>query len=404
MKFTDRQIKELKPKTTRYEVWEDNGKGLGVRVSSKGTKSWIYMYRTDGRARRMTLGNYPKMSVAEAHKKHAEARELVAHGKDPGEKIVKQRESERTALTVNVWAEEYIEKHAKPNKRSWANDQEMLQRNVVPRWGRRKAKDINRRDITLLLDDIVDRGAPICANRVLSLLSKMYNFSISRGDLEYNPCTAIKKPSKENQRDRVLSEDEIYKFWYGLDNASIHENIRLALKFQLVTAQRKGEVLQAQWEHIDLKSGWWIIPATIAKNKNEHRVYLSSLARELLAKAKENNSADWVFPSPLGNKQLNDCALNRAITRNMDKIGIEKKFVTHDLRRTAASLMTSIGVSRIVVSKILNHVDGKVTAIYDRHSYDLEKQNAMEAWADKLKNILNLMGNEKITFIGVQKK
>jgi integrase len=165
----------------------------------------------------------------------------------------------------------------------------------------------------------------------------------------------------------------------------------LALKFQLVTAQRKGEVAAAEWAEMDLASGWWTIPAEKSKNKLPHRVPLSPLAIGLLTLAKEAaGNSPWVFPSPRdgGKKKIADTAIDRAVRNNRKIFGVDD-FTPHDLRRTAASHMTGVGISRLVVAKILNHMESGITAVYDRHSYDPEKKRALDAWARVLDEIIN---------------
>ncbi|MEE8276758.1 MAG: Arm DNA-binding domain-containing protein, partial [Alphaproteobacteria bacterium] len=146
MRFTDRSTAALKPKGERYEAWEDGRTGFGIRVSLTGRKSWLFMYRFDGRARRMTLGVYPTMRLVTARLKHAEAKKLLSEGIDPGAKAIAARESEREAESVAELVEEYLEKWARPRKRSAAEDERILRKDVLPYWGRRKARDIRRRD------------------------------------------------------------------------------------------------------------------------------------------------------------------------------------------------------------------------------------------------------------------
>jgi len=388
MKFTDKSIQTLRPKSDRYEAWEDNGKGFGIRVSSTGLKSWIFFYRFDGMNRRMTLGRYPAMTLAEAHTAHAKAKEHLVKGIDPGDELTKAREDHRGSPTVVQLANEYIEKWAKPRKRSWQEDQRMLAKDVIPLWKRKKAKDIRRRDVILLIDEIVDRGAPISANRTLRIIKQMFSFAVSRGILNASPCVEIKAPAKENQRDRVLNEKEIKIFWTKLDEANMAEGTRLALKFQLVVAQRKGEIALAQPQEFDLKKGWWVIPAEKCKNGMSHRVPLAKLAVSLIKKAKElSPNSSLLFPSPRGEKPITTRSISRAISNNREGFGIPD-FTPHDLRRTASSMMTSIGVKREIVGKILNHIESGATKIYDRYSYDKEKRNALEIWANHLEKII----------------
>ena len=252
MRFTDRGIAALKPKAERYEVWEDGRTGLGVRMSPKGRKSWIYMYRFDGKARRMTLGTYPNLSLASARVRHAKAQEQKEHGVDPGAGHVEQRRAERSAETVEELVEEYLEKHARPNKRSADADERALRKEVLPTWGHQKAKSLTRRDVIKLLDGIVDRGSPVMANRLLGMIRRMFGFAVERDILDASPCVMVKAPKRETPRDRVLNTAEIKTFWHGLDTAKMSHQSRLALKLMLVTGQRREEIVCAPWSEFNL--------------------------------------------------------------------------------------------------------------------------------------------------------
>ena len=389
MRLTDRSVAALKAKAERYEAWEDGRTCLGVRVSPAGRKSFIYMYRFGGKARRMTLGTYPKVPLVTARVRYAKAKELLAKGTDPGAELVKARKAERGAETVADLAEEYLERWARPRKRSAAADERTLRKDVLPHWGKRKARDIRRRDVIKLLDAVVERGSPIQANRTLATIRVMFNFAISRDIVDATPVAMVKAPSKENQRDRVLSPDEIRTFWIGLDDAPMTEAVRLALKLQLVTAQRKGEIVGAAQDEFDLEQAVWNIPAERAKNAQAHRVPLSSLAQRLIGEVLElAGEHRFLFPSPKGDQPIGAQSVNHALTKALPVIGLEN-IVPHDLRRSAASGMTSLGVPRLVVGKILNHVEQGVTAVYDRHGYDAEKRSALDTWAAHLEDILS---------------
>lgn len=393
MKFTDRSLSALKAQEKRYIAWADNGRGLGVRVSPQGKKTFIYMYRFQGRNRMMSLGEYPAISLADANFAHAEALKALKKGDDPGTSKLEKKQIDRAALTIEQLVEEYLERWAKQRKRSWKEDKRILELDILPRWKRRKAKDIQRRDVIALVDEVVKRGAPIQANRTFGIIRKMFNFALSRDLIPYSPCAGISPPSQENQRDRVLTEKEIYAFWHGIDKANMQQPTKLALKLILVTAQRAGEVVSAEWCELDLKTGWWIIPAEKAKNKLPHRVPLSPLAVAVLRQIKPlSGDSQFLFPSPRQHrngveikekKHIAESALGHAFRKNLKILGLENA-VPHDLRRTAASHMTGMGISRLTVSKILNHVERGVTAVYDRYAYDAEKQSALKAWGEKL--------------------
>lgn len=282
-----------------------------------------------------------------------------------------------------------MEKWAKPRKRSWQEDERLIQKEILPKWGKRKASSIKRREVILLLESIAERGAPIIANRTFALLRRIYNFAIERDILDQTPCLKVKPVAKESQRDRVLNHDEIYELWHKLPESKMSDEIQILLKLMLTTAQRKGEIVSANWEHFDFNQRWWTIPAEKAKNGKAHRVYLSDMTIELLQQLKElNPDSEWLFPSPTRNTHMTPDCVSRAIHRSREIYGL-KEFSAHDLRRTAASHMTAIGIPRLVVSKILNHVEKSVTAVYDRHSYDNEKQQALTLWANQLEKIIS---------------
>jgi integrase len=390
-RFTDKSVAALASKAARYEVWEDHG--FGIRVSPSGTKTWVWVYHFDGRPRRMTFGTYPPMGLADAHLRLAEARKSLQQGTDPGAHVVEARKAERIAETVGELAELYLEGWARRKKRSAAEDERILRKDVIPVWKDRKAKDITRKDVRALLRGIVERGAPIAANRTLAVTRKMFNWAIGEdiipGD---NPCKAVKAPGEETQRDRVLKQDEIATLWRGLGNPEIPISlpIRLALKFQLVTAQRKGEVINAEWAEFDLTEIVWTIPASKSKNALAHRVPLSPLALAVLDEIRVmSRNSTWLFSSPrLNGRPITGAAVDHAMRGNRDALGTGDA-TPHDLRRTAASHMTSTGISRLVVSKILNHAETGVTSVYDRHSYDREKRAALDAWARRVEEIIS---------------
>jgi len=381
LNFTVRGIESLKPSHVRTDYFDEGITGFGIRVSEKGRKTWFVMYRHHRRLRRMTFGTYPTMCLADANKR---AKELLVES-DDGKDPARAKQVERNAETFADLAVEYIERHAKKKKKSWENDDRILESDFLPELGILKAKDITRPDILRILDKISDRGAPIMANRSLEVVRKMFNFGIRRGIVTLNPCSQIDRPHKERQRDRVLSEEEIRKVWAAADQEP--KIISTIVKLRLVTAQRGQELTAMRRQDLDLKGRWWTIPKEYCKNGLSHRVPLSDLAMEVLRDwFAEETSLPWVFPSPRGTGTHIEW-VRKAVDRICETSKVD--FIARDLRRTAASHMTGMGIPRLVVSKILNHVETGITAVYDRHSYDADKREAMEKWGKKFVAILN---------------
>jgi integrase len=405
-RLTDRSIEALRPKVARYEVWDEARRGFGVRVTPRGVKSFVWVYHFDGRPRRLTLGTYPRLSLASAGVRLAEAKDLLAKGIDPGSRAAAERDSDRRAETVEELVASYLDRYARARKRSASEDERILRKDVLSRWATRKAKDITRRDIVRLLNEIVDRGAPIQANRTLTILRRMFKFAVGQAILEMSPCDQVERPSAENERNRALGEDEIRLLWRALETASMEPNARRILRMMLVTGQRKGEVMGIHEQEIDHEKRLWILPTSRAKNGREHLIPLSATALRILAEAGPNE-AGYLFPSKLTGEPYRGQSIDHATRYLFDSrliskarkkpsrkaaapplAGFMERFTPHDLRRTVATRMRELGISRGDVKMVLNHVETDVTARYDRYDGLAEKRRALDLWAKRLEQIV----------------
>ena len=435
MKFTDKMITNLKPEAKQY--YKRESEGFTVRVLPSGVKTWLFIYTIAGKRRQMNMGDYPDVTLAKAKERAAEARKAAKDGKDPQNvgfewhrsperdrrEATEKTEEDRRNPSVCQLAHEYMERHAKVMKRetSWTEDQRLLDKNVLPAWGNRKAKDIKKRDAMLLLESFMDRPA-LCSN-VLKLTRKMFNFAVERDILEFTPFTGIKAPVQVASRDRILTEAEIKSLWnVELPKAAMSDETKRILKLILITGQRPGEVAGIHTKEID--GEWWTIPVERAKNKTAHRVFLTKTALEILGE-----SEGYFFPSPTvdstgytGSGHIDENAVAYAIRRNlkdykprrsikgetisMVKVKEERKmvmehFTPHDLRRTAATFLAQLQFPDETIDAVLGHKKTGVVKIYNRHKYDLEKQKALEAWERKLTAITT--GTETAKVIPLRK-
>lgn len=362
-----------------------------VRVFPSGQKSFQFRYHHHGITRRLTLGPYPTVSLVEAHFAHAEAVKLLRLGRDPAAVQLSARQRDTSSGTVGELAEEFVQRYVLRHRKHPEQIQQMLDANVLLHWRRRRAQDITPRDVTLLLDRIVDRGAPIMANRVAAVVSQMFKFGVQRGLLTASPCVALQRPGgPERSRERVLTEDEVRTVWQRLESSRTTVATQTAMRLLLITAQRRGELARARWADIDLTNALWSIPAEHAKNGRTHRVPLSRMALELLDELKTRGTGSvWLFPSAKQDgSAMIERSLSRAVRNNEEHFGIPH-FTLHDFRRTAASMMTMLGVPRLHVSKVLNHADEGITAVYDQHDYLPEMRQALDKWADYLAAIVS---------------
>lgn len=415
-----RTVAALKPpKQGQVDYWDKSLMGFVLRASAGGKMAWGIIYRNEeGKRKRHTLGAYPAMKVADARQKAKDELGRISKGADPAT----EKKAERKAGTFYELADLYLEKYAKgkdysewerngskgmppePNKRSWPSDKAMIEHDLKSAWGSRKAKAITRADVNRLLNEIVERGSPIQANRALGLTRKIYSWAIStdRVAMQVNPCHEIKKPAKERKRDRVLDPSEIKTFWQMAgEGVKITEHLRIALRLILATAQRPGEVTGLSWAELDqdwqtATEPFWTIPGTRTKNKMAHRVPLPSIAIGLLKQAmklnhKNDSTKDslFVFPSPRHGQPILETSLSHALIRS-GHFGISH-YTPHDLRRTAATHMTGphCKVARFVLERVLNHTDQTITGQhYDHYQYDDEKCHALNTWAARLAQVI----------------
>ncbi len=425
--FTDLFIKNLKPEDNEYTRREAGG--FGVRVYPTGRKTFFFLYRVDGVRRFSNLGEYhdkrkgdargDKVSLQEARELYETERLSVrdlkrgrAGGVDPVEERKRQQsqrkseaEEQRISSTMAEFAKVYVEKWAKPNKRSWQSDERILQADIIPRWGYIKLKEIKRKDVRSLLEEVGGR-APVMANRIRVLLSKVFNFALERELIEINPCTGVKDVAKEKARDRILDEAEIQALWKALDDpVSLGASLVVAavLKFVLITGQRPGEVSGLPSQEID--GEWWTLPAARAKNKTEHRIYLPAIARQMIPEGER-----YVFSSPLKVQPVTGCSVSGLVRRALVQIkpgpsnpapAIYQRdadtgrvtlnmpqWTPHDLRRTMATKLSEMGFGDETIDAVLNHKKRGIVATYNRNRYDREKQEAMEAWERRLLEIV----------------
>lgn len=373
-RFTDQSIQKI-PLPDKGRKIKTEGNGLYIIITPKGMRKWQLAFRWQGEQQWIDLGKYPAVSIKDARRRARERQYLVDQGVNPLAKVAAAHPS----LTVGQLVDEYITKWAAPNKKTWQEDARILKVDVLPYWKNRLAADISRRDIMTLLERIYDRGAPMASNHTLHLIRRLYNFAIERDLVEHSPAVGIKQLAPNKSRDRVLSDDEIRKFWFGLDRCVMDERLKRGLKLILVTAQRPGEINRMQ--RSEIHDVWWTLPGQKVKNGKTHRVYLSPLALELIGEGPE----EYVVESKLKNRPMNATSMAHALKkRGIGVMGVDH-FVPHDLRRTAASGVARLGFSNEVIARILNHSSSRgITTVYNRYQYDAQVREALDAWAELL--------------------
>jgi integrase len=389
-KLTDQRVRQATaPAGRRLELWDAVLPGLGLRVAAasvhgdRGSKTWFVRYRFGGSQRRMKLGTYPTIALADAREVARYVFAEIGKGLDPA---VERRlvESGAKADTFERIAEQFVTRYAKQRNRSWRETERILQRYVTPTWGERPIRDITRRDILDLLDRMVDRGAPVMAKQTHATIRKLFYWALDRGVIDVSPCVRVPVPAKAAERDRVLTDDELRAVWLACE--SLQWPFGSVIKMLALTGQRRNEVASMRWSEIDLAAGMWTIPRERAKSDRAHEVPLSTPVLSIFTTLPKTDER-LVFTT---NGKVAVAGFSNA-KRRLDKLSGVQDWHLHDLRRTAATGMARLGVAPHVVERVLNHKTGiisGVAAIYNRHGYLDEKRAALEAWARKVDEIV----------------
>jgi integrase len=400
--LTDVQIKKLTTPTARREVPDGKITGLYLVLQPSGAKSWALRYRAAGKPTKLTLGPYPTLDLANARRRAQEALGDVASGKNPAAEKKAAREAQKaassTADRVETVAASFIDKYVKRNVgESWAREAErLLTKEINPKFGCKRLGEVKKSDIHDLLDEIVDRGAPIVANRTLAVFRRLCNWAVERGVVDASPCDKIKAPAAEESRDRVLSDDEVRLAWTAFER--LGWPFGQIAQLLLLTGARRDEIASGRWSEIDLEAKTWTIAKERSKNGVAHEIPLSDAAIAILKQLPRiGDRKDALIFSTTGLTAVSgfsrakDAIDNVILAARGAEVGAPDRWTFHDLRRTAASGMAGLGIAPHVVEAVLNHRSGTikgVAAVYNRYSYATEKRQALDAWARRLEAIV----------------
>lgn len=390
-------------------------RGLTLRVSKEGRKVWTLRYRTGARSqRRIRIGEYPALPLAEARKRARKALNLIDDGEDPSADRAALRHGKTFADLWDYW----YERHAKRRLDSAGQEKTRYEQHIGPHLGSQPMADFRRQDVAKMRDYVFDHSGPVQSNRCLALVNRVLNFALEEDLIEANPAARMRKAGKEKPRERVLSDYEIVKIWRALAEAEawmptsalgamgrpVSLPIIRAIRMMLLTGQRRAEVIEAPISEFALSHPHpvWTISSERVKNDLPHRVPLAPLAafelRRALAEASGAlpagaSGARVVFPSPADRRtSISPAAVTKAMHRLCKRIGIERAG-PHDLRRTVGTGLAKLGVPPDIRSLVLNHTRGRsaseTTRVYDRHGYDREKLDALTKWETHVQTLLN---------------
>lgn len=379
--FTAKAIAGLK-KAGTYS--DETHKGLSLRISTTGNKSWILRFYIHSKENRIKLcGDLP---WADVRARFLAMRQEVEGGTDPAkakrEKILTDSKQQTLAQVGEDWFTLAVGKLAQRTTRDYRYNLDKL---ILPSLGKYPLEELDKPLLAGWHNRINRDNGPRSATLSLAVLKSMLSWAVDQGRLEHNPALGVKPAVRHKPKERYLSESEIKELCLWLDQATVDKSIIHGLKLILLTGCRPGEV--ASIHSREIEGDWWIIPSSRTKNGNEHRVYLTKMAKSLMI-----NKRGYLLPSPRKMAQaITPASFTRTLNRHRTTLanqGVES-FSAHDLRRSAATHIARIGHSGIVPD-LLNHTPTGITRqVYDRHSRDPEKQRALLAWEREIQRIIN---------------
>jgi integrase len=364
--------------------WDDGCPGFGVKVTPKGRKVFIVLYRTAGagsRLRKYTIGPYGRVTLHQAKIVAQKVFAAKLEGRDPA---AEKREAKRriTADGVSDLLENFISQYVS-QRRSAPELSRLLRREAGATWGNRSIHEITKRNVIEFATAIVQRGAPVAANKTLKVVKTFLRWCVGHGILDKSPADGVPLPTKEIARDRVLSDEELARVIIAARTmGGAYGGI---VEFLALTGQRREEVARATHDEFDVGQRTWTIPKSRTKNGKAHIVHLSRPSLAVLRACEK--CAPYVFSST-GSKPFP--AFGRA-KRRLDALSGVTGWRLHDLRRTCVSGMARLGIPPHIADKILNHQGGTISgvaAVYQRHEFLAERREALDRWASHVSQIV----------------
>jgi integrase len=363
--------------------WDGGLPGFGVKVTPKGRRVFLVMYRLAGagsRLRKYTIGPYGRVTLPMAK---AQAQKIFAarlDGRDPAEE---KKQSRRRLVVdrVDDLVETFIREHVAKigTNRRITN---LLRRDVIAYWGTKSIHEITKRDVSDLVSLIGQRNGH-ASHRLLKTLKTFFRWCVGRAVIDFSPAEGISSPYREVSRDRVLTDQELAAVIIAA--RQMPPPYGRIVQFLALTGQRREEVAQLKWDELDENARSWTIPGSRTKNKRVHIVHLSDPAWKVIEAC---SGQSYVFGTATGKRFQRFGKDKRTIDKLCDVTG----WRLHDLRRTIVSGMARLGVPPHVADKILNHQAGTISgvaAVYQRHDFLAERKEALDRWGAHVEHIIH---------------
>jgi integrase len=391
IKLTKGAIDALPTPSSDLIYWDAASPGFGVKVTPRGRKVFVVLYRTGGagsKLRKYTIGPYGRVTL---HQARLAAQKVFAAKLEGRDLAAEKREARRRVVADRVedLLESFIAQHVSQN-RSAGEISRLLRRELGTPWGGRSIHEITKRDVVEVISAIEQRGAPSAANKALKSTKTFLRWCVGRAVIDQSPAEGVPLPAKEVARDKVLNDQELAQIVVAA--RQIGGPYGGVVEFLALTGQRREEVARIKSDELDFAQRVWTLPKSRTKNGKEHVVHLS---KQSIAVLKRVQKAEPFVFSVLGTGPFQE--FSRA-KRMLDQLSGVSQWRLHDLRRTCVSGMARLRIAPHVADKILNHQGGTISgvaAVYQRHDFLSERRQALDLWGAHLHRILNEVGREQ---------
>ena len=363
----------------RFVLWDDALPGFGLRIYPSGRKTFVVFYRSASRQRFMSLGMYGVLTLSQARD---QARRILVEARE-GNDPLQSRQDSLHAQTVSAFCEHYLEQHARPKKKSWKEDERRIHRYIKPAIGKLALEKVSREDINRIYHQVGSKK-PYEANRLLALLSTMFNLAKSWGLLPEGGSNPAKIPKsqrfKEKVRDRPVTSAELPKLLQAIsEEEDVHA--QAAFRLYLLTGLRKRELLHSRWNDLDPERGTLRLPDT--KGGKPRHVPLSQAAIGILASLPRMATNPYIFPSPMKDDiPRND--LFKRWRRIRQQAGCHDLRI-HDLRHSVATWLAEEGNAAVFIQQALGHQSLQTTMRYI-HAANAGPRQALEGLGERLRD------------------
>ena len=389
MALTARQAETAKPADKDYKLTDAHG--LYLLVKTSGSKYWQLKYRFGGKERKLSIGVYPAVSLAQARSKREEARSMIAEGKDPSyeKQAQKRAHNTRTATTFKAIADEWFAHKSRQWSEGYLAEQvTRIETKICPVIGLRPVSEITPVEVLHCLKAIENEGKIETLRKTRQTCVNIFAYAIVTGRATANPAdylnTALLSPQSDSHRS--LCAEQLPDFLSDLHRAVEQEHLMaLATRLLLLTVLRTGELRYGTWDEIDLDNALWDIPKERMKKRRRHVVPLSRQALDILKRVKDLTAdcrSPYIFPGFRRHDQPRDAACIREVLK---KIGWNEYATPHGFRHTFSTLAHDAGFNTDWVELQLAHVDkNSIRGTYNHALYLDDRRVMMQWYADLL--------------------